>query len=195
MLQSKLEGDFEICIFEITLTSLFYFTERRNCIMKDWRTIPSYPDYEASDDGEIRNIKTGRIMKQQTNDRGNYSLQLRKDKRSHTVRASRLVAEAFVPCDEDIAYLDAIHIDSDKSNNRPDNLKWGTRKETARNAFDNGVRRGPRSMGIRIVETGEEFDSIRECARALGNENYQRIIGDCLKRPVHYAYGYHFELI
>ena len=163
--------------------------------MKDWRTIPSYPDYEASDDGEIRNIKTGRIIRQQLGPRESRQVQLRKDKQGHMARVNRLVAEAFIPCDEDTTYLDAIHIDSDKSNNRPDNLKWGTRKETARNAFDNGVRRGPRSMCIRIVETGEEFDSIRECARALGNENYQKLIGDCLKRPVHYAYGYHFELI
>lgn len=163
--------------------------------MSDWRTIPSYPEYEASNDGEIRNTKTGRIIKQQTDGRGNRTLQLSKDKRSRTLRVSRLVAETYIPCDEDITYLDAIHIDSDKSNNSTDNLKWGTRKETARNAFDNGIRRGPRSMGIRIVETGEEFDSIRECARALGNERYQKMIGDCLKRPIHYAYGYHFELI
>lgn len=163
--------------------------------MSDWRTIPSYPDYEGSDDGEIRNVKTGRIIKQQLGRREIRQVQLRKNKRSHTVRVSRAIAEAFVPCDEDTTYLDAIHIDSDKSNNRPDNLKWGTRKETARNAFDNGVRRGTRSLRVRIVETGEEFDSIRECARALGNEGYQKTIGDCLKRPVHYAYGYHYELV
>lgn len=163
--------------------------------MADWRTIPSYPDYEGSDEGEIRNSKTGRVVKQFANSKGVYNLQLRKDNRSHTARVSRLIAEAFIPCDEDIRYLDAIHIDSDKSNNRPDNLKWGTRKETTRNAFDNGTRKPPRTIGVRIVETGEEFSSIRECARALGNETYQKQIGDCLKRPIHRAYGYHFEEI
>ena len=163
--------------------------------MTDWRIIPSYPDYEGSDDGEIRNAKTGRIMKQHLDDGGDYNVQLRRDKRSYTTKVGRLIAEAFVPSDEDIAHLDAMHIDSDKTNNRPSNLKWATRKEVINNAFNNGARRPPRSLGIRIVETGEEFDSIRECARALGNEHYQKLIGDCLKRPEHYAYGYHFELI
>lgn len=163
--------------------------------MTDWRTIPSYPDYEGSDNGDVRNVKTGRIMKQQVDDRGNYKVQLRKDKRSRTVTVSRLIAEAFINSEEDITHLDVMHIDSDKSNRHPSNLKWATRKEVINNAFSNGARRPPRSLGIRIVETGEEFDSIRECARALGNEHYQKLIGDCLKRPEHYAYGYHFELI
>ena len=163
--------------------------------MEDWRTIPSYPDYEGNHDGDIRNVKTGRIIKQQVNDKGHRHVQLRKDKRPHTVRVSRAIAEAFIPCDKDISRLDVMHLDSDKSNNRPRNLKWATRKETAKNAFGNGVRRPPRSLGVRIVETGEEFDSIRDCARALGNEHYQTKIGDCLKRSIHYAYGYHFELI
>ena len=163
--------------------------------MTDWRTIPSYPDYEGSDDGEVRNIKTGRIMKQQVNDKGDHKVQLRKDNRPYTIKVSRLIAEAFIPSEEDISRLDAMHIDSDKSNHHPSNLKWATRKEVINNAFNNGVKRPSRSLGVRIVETGEEFDSIRECARALGNENYQKMIGDCLKRPEHYAYGYHFELI
>ena len=163
--------------------------------MSDWRTIPSYPDYESSCNGEIRNSKTGRVVKQQIDERGVHRVQLRKDKCPRTLTVSRLIAETFVPCDEDIASLDAIHIDSNKSNNCPDNLKWGTRKETTRNAFENGTRRPSRSIGVRIVETGEEFDSIIDCARALGNEGYQKQIGDCLKRPVHYTHGYHFEMI
>lgn len=31
--------------------------------MKEWKTIPEYPMYEASSEGEIRNRKTGRILK------------------------------------------------------------------------------------------------------------------------------------
>ena len=38
----------------------------------------------------------------------------------------RLVLETFNPID---TKMDAMHLDNDRTNNRLDNLKWGTRKE------------------------------------------------------------------
>ena len=161
--------------------------------MSDWVTIPSFPDYEANDLAEIRNIKSGRIIKQQIIENGKCVVTLRKDGRSQTVLVSRIMAETFVECDEDIRRLDALHLDGDKSNNRPDNLKWATRKESVKHAFDIGLRRPPKVTPIRIVETGEEFESIKECAKALGVS--PNTIAYWLDYPGHPIKGYHFERI
>lgn len=46
--------------------------------MKEWKTIPEYPMYEVSSEGEIRNRKTGRILKTQIDVHGYKRMTVRK---------------------------------------------------------------------------------------------------------------------
>lgn len=155
-----------------------------------WRTIPSFPVYSASNYGRIRNDGTGRIMHVYMNPRGYLVLTLRRNNEQIMQRVHRLVAEAFLggPHPD----LDVNHIDGDKTNNCIENLEWCTRAENARHAFDNGLRKGPRRRAVRIVETGDEFESLRACANYLGVD--VSCISWSLKNSGVYK-GYHLEYI
>lgn len=149
----------------------------------------NFPDYEALNDGNIRNRKTGRIMKTQSN-RGYKELTLRKDKKQYNVRAARIVADSFY--DDDHSGLDICYRDGDRQNTAPDNLIFCTRSEAVNRSFESGQREFANRVKVRIVETDEVFRSIRACAIALGNETYRFSIADCLDNPNRTFKGYHF---
>ena len=158
--------------------------------MEYWRKIPGFPVYSASNYGRIRNDCTGRIMHVYPNTRGYLTLTLRKDNQPETRSVHRLVAEAFLGGPH--PGLDVNHIDGDKTNNCIENLEWCTREENVRHAVRLGIRPGPRRMGVRIVETGDEFVSIRACAEYLGAD--PGCVAWSLRHSVVYK-GWHLEYI
>ena len=155
-----------------------------------WRTIPSFPVYSASNYGRIRNEGTGRIMKTQINTRGYLSLTLRRDNQQVPQLVHRLIAEAFLGGPH--PGFDVNHIDGDKTNNCIENLEWCTREENVRHAVKNGLRPGPRRKSVRIVETGDEFESVRACAKYFGVD--VSCISWALKHAGIYR-GYHLEYL
>ena len=102
----------------------------------------------------------------------------------------RMVAETWI--DNPNHYRDVNHINGDKEDNRVENLEWVTHIQNIRHACRTGLSKG-RSAPIRIVETGEVFESQHECARRIGGD--QGTIARCLagKRSTHR--GYHFEYV
>lgn len=157
-----------------------------------WRQCPSFPLYEASDRGEIRNIETGRILKYQVNKKGYRILTVMcPDGKIRTVSIHKLVADAFYGPNVD--RLDVNHEDGDKQNNRPDNLTYCTRKENVQHAFRTGLNRSHKKKAVRIVETGQVFASMIECAEYLDVDRAS--IKWCIKDPHYRCRGYHIELV
>ena len=108
--------------------------------MEVWKPIHSLNDkYEASNNGQIRNARTGRIMKQFTNLFGYKNLTVRPEPNmTVNIRVHRAVAEAFIgECPE--GYV-VNHKDGDKTNNCPDNLEYVTPSENNQHALDTGLR-------------------------------------------------------
>lgn len=121
-------------------------------------------------------------------------------------RINRLVAIAFL--DNPECKQEVNHIDGNKLNNIVTNLEWVTSKENSEHAWRTGLqkaRRGfknPNAFGknlkrtkVRIVETGQIFESVKSCADTInGNSNK---IFDCLNpnNRRHTHRGYHFERI
>lgn len=155
-----------------------------------WRTIPSFPVYSASNYGRIRNDGTGRIMHVYPGTRGYLALTLRRDNKQTTQMVHRLVAEAFLGGPH--PGLDVNHIDGNKTNNYIENLEWCTREENVRHAVRTGLRKGPRRRAVRILETGDEFESLRECAEYIGADVSS--ISWALRHSGIYR-GYHLEYI
>jgi hypothetical protein len=162
--------------------------------MEIWIEIPDFPDYEISSDGRIRNKNSGKIIKPQETSGGYMQVTLYKNRDSKRYNRSvhQLVAYTFY--DVDKPGLDINHQDGRKFNNAVSNLEFLTRSENLKHAYNNGLKvpcgyYTPRK--IRIVETGECFDSILLCARYLNATHNQ--ISKCLRYPHRNFRGLHFE--
>jgi hypothetical protein len=90
----------------------------------EWKVCPGFPDYEVSENGACRNIRTGRSLRSHLLDRyPRYSLQ--KDRKKYGIAAHRLVALAFIgPSPFDGA--EVCHNDGNRAHCHFSNLRWGT---------------------------------------------------------------------
>ena len=93
-----------------------------------YKPIIGYDNYEVSNLGHIRNIKTGRILRGATSNTGYYFVSLSQNGKTKSHSVHRLVLETFDPR-PNMHALDANHIDWDKTNNKLENLEWVTRQE------------------------------------------------------------------
>lgn len=165
--------------------------------VEEWAPIPEFEGYyEASDVGRIKNAWTGKVIKQGINRKGYKTVSLKVLDQKCTREVHRLVASAFI--DGDHVGMDVHHKDSNKTNNRLSNLEYCTRKENIRHAIKDGVMKpnnfGNKPIKVKCVETGEVYDSIRECGKALGIS--QSTIVSYLKGKVKTTCkGYTFEKV
>jgi len=109
-----------------------YFTQEKECVYKD-------EVYSVRDNGAVmRHAREGKKIRKQD---GIWTFGDKNDKNGYvyigTVRVHRIVAAAFL--DKEPSPMHVIdHIDNNKCNNRPTNLRWVTRLE---NALSNPITR------------------------------------------------------
>lgn len=161
--------------------------------MENWMRSKRFPNYEMGSEGNIKNVKTGRILNTYTDGHGYRQLTLYKDKKPHNVKVHREILEAFTEGNHD--GLDVNHIDGDKSNNCIDNLEWCTRKENIAHAFATGLAKTTESkkVKVRVVETGIIYDSLVACSNAIDGDRNQ--IRRCLQGKEKSCKGLHFEKV
>lgn len=163
-----------------------------------WKTIKDFPNYEVSNTGKVRNKETKYIIRPLNGSNGYLSVRIRKqhgdyEKPSRLIH--RLVAEAFLGGKH--PDLQVNHKDGNKHNNHVNNLEWCTRKENSQHALSLGLfnpvpPESPKRK-VKIVETGEVFDSIRECANELNVA--EQHIWACLNGRRKTRNGLHFEYV
>lgn len=134
-----------------------------------WKRCDEYEDYELNTRGQIRNIKTGKILKTSINEKGYERVTLQKDGKPHTKNVHRLMGDVFMDVPEG---MDIYHENMNRSDNRLENLRYGTRSYISKRGFEKGNRHGRGHIPVRIENTKnpddiKEFDSIKECARYL----------------------------
>jgi hypothetical protein len=105
--------------------------------MTQWQKIIENDTYSVSDSGQVRNDKTGRILKPCLNSCGYYFVQMKKNGKMGIVLIHRLVCRAFVENKDNKKQVD--HIDGNKANNHASNLRWVTASEN-RKAYGGDIR-------------------------------------------------------
>ena len=96
-----------------------------------WKDIKGYEGfYQVSNMGRVKNIK-GKIRKSRIIKSGYVIIDLNKNCHKKTYYVHRLVAETFIPNTENKPEVD--HINTDKTDNRVENLRWATRKDNQNN--------------------------------------------------------------
>lgn len=85
-------------------------------------------------------IVHGKIMTQNINNRGYYTLSLCKNSTYKHCVVHKLVAESFVDNPNNYQYVN--HIDGNKLNNNYLNLEWVTMAQNNQHAYDMGLKKG-----------------------------------------------------
>lgn len=142
-----------------------------------WKDIPDYEGvYQASTFGRIQSLtkirfcgpgncatlRPGRILKLDLSNKGYYRALLQNGVGTRKrVGVHRLVLETFVgPCPEG---MECCHIDGNPSNNKLENLKWGTHLENMRDRD----RHGTKAEGERIGTSKLKKEEVKTIKRLL----------------------------
>jgi len=98
-------------------------------IMESWKVIAGFENYEVSDLGNVRNIKTGRILK--PNSDKYLIVNLTNNKKAISKAIHKLVANAFLENPLNKKCVD--HIDHNTKNNKITNLRWCSQQQNLQN--------------------------------------------------------------
>ena len=96
-----------------------------------WKECQHWRGYLVSESGEVANKKTGHILKPHIEKSGYVHVWLNRGYGNSAVHVHRLVAETFIPNPENKPFVD--HINTIRSDNRVENLRWTTPLENANN--------------------------------------------------------------
>lgn len=154
----------------------------------EWKVIDKFKNYAVSTNGEVKNIKTGSILKTWRCRKGYSYVSLCKDGKKTNCSVHSLVAEAFIPNPENKPTVD--HINRNKDDNCRCNLRWATYNEQRYNS--NAGR--PETPIVAIKgRVRRMFDSQSTCAKEL--ELDKGGINACLRGRQKTHKGYMFRYL
>lgn len=157
-----------------------------------WKEIKGFEGlYECSNLGRIARVtKAGnfKILRQYTdNSCGGYNkVNLCKNGKGHLLRVARIIAEAFIPNPDNKPQVD--HINTDRTDNRVENLRWCTREENMNNSTTRyNIKMSQRKNMKPVVQMTADgyFKQVYRSiyyAGQITNKAYQTISNYCKKK-------------
>ena len=102
-------------------------------INEEWRSVSGNANYQVSNIGRVRNVKTEKILKPRVGGSGKcyFIVALYKDNTRANSYIHRLVAQEFIDNPVNKKYVD--HIDHNKTDNTILNLRWVSNSENSMN--------------------------------------------------------------
>ena len=154
-----------------------------------WKPLSWTTKYMVSNTGKVKNIITDKQLNGSVSNRGYVRYDLCIDGKRIAKSGHRLVADAFLPIDEDRPYIN--HIDGNKTNNVLTNLERCSCKENSQHAFTVlGIKPATRKA-VRCIETGKIYESACDAERDLNISNSE--INRCCNGNRKSTHGLHFE--
>ena len=95
--------------------------------MKQFKTIPIYPNYAINKQGDIYNKRLKLIMKSRFDKHGYKRINLSKQNKKKTYFIHQLVARTYLPNENKYPCVD--HINTMRDDNRLINLRWCSVKQ------------------------------------------------------------------
>ena len=142
--------------------------------MEVWKDIPGYEGlYQVSSLGRVKSFprpgthsQQEQIMKQTPDQKGYLRLWLCKGGKGKNVKIHRLVAEAFIPNENNLPQVN--HKDENKGNNSVDNLEWCDNRYNA--IYNDRMQKIARKLSrkVKCLETNVVYDSVAEAVRKTG---------------------------
>ena len=156
-----------------------------------WGDIIGYENlYKVSTEGNIKSIRSNKILSLDTSQNGYKRVSLYKNKTIKHYLVHRLVAQAFIPNPDNLPCVN--HKDEDKSNNCVSNLEWCT--VAYNNNYGTRLERVAKFWSKPVLQLSLEGDLIREwesaheVARVLGYN--QGNICSCCNNKLKTAYKF-----
>ena len=131
--------------------------------------IDGFENYEVSNLGRVRNIKSGRILKPRLHN-GYLRLCLYKNNKNKDLLLHRIIATAFIDNPDEKPQVN--HIDENKLNNDLSNLEWCTERENA--IHGTRIKRIAEKNFKKVIQLDlndnvlNEFESIKQAERETG---------------------------
>ena len=165
------------------------------------------PRYWINEKGQITNKETGKTIKWLISRHGYYYCHLWTNNRSRYIRMHRLLALAFIPNPNN--YPLVRHLNDIKTDNRLENLVWGTMSENMKDSIKNGkynqeASEKARNIGRKIsgtkcskkvlcIETNTIFNNTKEAGDWLGVDRAG--ISGCCRGKYKTIKGYHWKYV
>lgn len=166
--------------------------------MEIWKDVEGYEGlYQVSNEGNVRSLKKGIILKAANVNNGYLAVQLWDNGIPKMKLIHRLVAEAFIPNPDNLPQVN--HKNEDKALNIVENLEWCSAKYNMNygTAISRRVDKQSRQVEQLDSVTGElirRWESTNECGR---NGYTQSSVSQCCngKRKQHKGYTWRFYQI
>lgn len=164
-----------------------------------WKDIKGYEGlYQISNLGNVkslnyRNTDEEKILKQIKHSKGYLQVGLCKNGKTKKYTTHRLVAEHFIPNPNNLPQID--HINTNKTDNRVENLRWCTIKENNNNPLTIDKISKPIIQFSKDGELIRKWNSAMDVQRELGIK--QNNISNCCKGKLKsvggYIWRYHYK--
>lgn len=160
--------------------------------MDIWKPVHGFPKYVVSPEGVIKNRERNTRVKSRTNNLGHRMTNLMGEDIRHTRSIAPIVAQAYLPPPRNEAYDSVIHLDGDRNNCEARNLMWRPRWYAIR--YHQMFNREPLNISVEILDTGEEFGTLREACVKYGLEE-EHTRADIYNGDRCFHYGYRIRVM
>lgn len=134
-----------------------------------WKDIIDYPNYQVSNLGNVKSIKTNKVLKPFSPVGEYLKVSLSKNGKDKQFFIHRLVATAFIPNPNNLPEVNHIK-EFEKTNNKVENLEWCTQKNNVQLYYKN---KKIKKFENEVAQLKEVIEEVREYVE--DNDNFELV--------------------